>query len=194
MIKRVALYARVSAKGQSTDQQIDQLRSAANLHGYTIIKEYVDDGISGIHGRDRRPALDEMLNDCLKRRFDLVMTVSIDRIGRNISNLIETVNHIQSAKIDICFLREALDTTSPAGKMMLHLFGIIGSYVRDMILERTQRGREFAKKNGVVFGRPRVVTETTRKTVRMMREQGVSIKDISTTLNLGKSTVYAALN
>ena len=193
-MKNICLYARVStSKEQDVSSQINALRTHASKMGYRIVREYTEE-VSGVHGRDKRPALNDLLKDSYTDKFDMVLVWSIDRLGRSLQNLIETIQTIQNNKVDIVFLQQNIDTSDPSGRLMFNLFASLAEYERTMILERCQRGRELAMKNGVQFGRPRVVTDTTRQAVRLMREQGVAIKKIATTMNLGISTVYSALS
>ena len=103
MTKRIAIYARVSTDKQSTENQLIELRSLCDKLGYTIVQEYTDNGISGAKSRDDRPALDALLKDATRRRFDMVVCWSIDRLGRSLQNLVEILNELQALKVDLYF-------------------------------------------------------------------------------------------
>ncbi len=193
MTKRVAIYARVSTTQQTVQNQLDALREVASRSGYSIVEEFVDDGISGAKGRVDRPALDRMLRDCAKRRFDMVMVWDISRLGRSLQNLIEVMNELQSLKVDLFFVQQGMDTSTASGRMMFSVFGALGEYERELIRERTLLGQQRARAQGVKFGRPRTVTDNTRDAIRLMRSQGVAIRKIATTLGIGVSTCYAAM-
>jgi DNA invertase Pin-like site-specific DNA recombinase len=192
MTKRVAIYARVSTTQQTVQNQLDALREVASRSGYSIVEEFVDEGISGAKGRVDRPALDRMLRDCAKRRFDMVMVWDISRLGRSLQNLIEVMNELQSLKVDLFFVQQGMDTSTASGRMMFSVFGALGEYERELIRERTLLGQQRARAQGVKFGRPRTVTDNTREAIRLMRSQGVAIRKIATTLGIGVSTCYAA--
>ncbi len=192
MTKRVAIYARVSTTQQTVQNQLDALREVAGRSGYSIVEEFVDEGISGAKGRVDRPALDRMLRDCAKRRFDMVMVWDISRLGRSLQNLIEVMNELQSLKVDLFFVQQGMDTSTASGRMMFSVFGALGEYERELIRERTLLGQQRARAQGVKFGRPRTVTDNTRDAIRLMRSQGVAIRKIATTLGIGVSTCYAA--
>ena len=194
MTKRVAIYARVSTTQQTVQNQLDALREVASRSGYSIVEEFVDEGISGAKGRVDRPALDRMLRDCAKRRFDMVMVWDISRLGRSLQNLIEVMNELQSLKVDLFFVQQGMDTSTASGRMMFSVFGALGEYERELIRERTLLGQQRARAQGVKFGRPRTVTDNTRDAIRLMRSQGVAIRKIATTLGIGVSTCYAAMN
>ena len=103
MTKRIAIYARVSTDKQSTENQLLELRSLCDKLGYTIVQEYTDNGISGAKSRDDRPALDALLKDATRRKFDMVVCWSIDRLGRSLQNLVEILNELQALKVDLYF-------------------------------------------------------------------------------------------
>ena len=111
-MKKVAIYARVSTSAQTCENQLTELRAVTDRAGYQIVSEFVDEGISGAKGRSDRPALDRMLKECTKRRFDLVMCWDISRLGRSVQNLIEIMNELQSLKVDLFFLQQGMDTST----------------------------------------------------------------------------------
>ena len=193
MTKKVAIYARVSTNQQTCENQLTELRAVADRAGYQIISEFVDEGISGSKGRSDRPALDRMLKECIKRRFDLVMCWDISRLGRSVQNLIEIMNELQSLKVDLFFLQQGVDTSSGSGRMMFSVFGALAEYERELIRERVISGQARAKASGVKFGRPKTITENTKQAIRLMRDQGVGIRKIARTLGIGVSTCYAAM-
>ena len=98
---RVAIYARVSTSSQTTANQLAELERVAALRAWTIVETFQDDGISGAKGRSERPALDRMLKDAVRGRFDLIAVWSIDRLGRSLQHLIETVNELQAVGVDL---------------------------------------------------------------------------------------------
>ena len=193
MTKQVAIYARVSTNQQTVQNQLSALREVAERSGYSVIAEFKDEGISGAKGRIDRPALDQMLKDCAKRRFDMVMVWDISRLGRSVQNLIEVMNELQSMKVDLFFLQQGLDTSTASGRMMFSVFGALAEYERELIRERTLLGQQRARAKGVKFGRPRTITENTKQAIRLMREQGLGMRKIASTLGCGVSTCYAAL-
>jgi len=192
-MKKVAIYARVSTSQQTCENQLNELRVVADRAGYQIVAEFVDEGISGSKGRQNRPALDQMLKECTRRRFDLVMCWDISRLGRSVQNLIEIMNELQSLRVDLFFLQQGMDTSTASGRMMFSVFGALAEYERELIRERVIAGQARAKAAGVRFGRPKTVTQNTRDTIRLMREQGVGMRKIAKTLGVGISTCYTAI-
>ncbi len=192
-MKKVAIYARVSTSQQTCENQLNELRVVADRAGYQIVAEFVDEGISGSKGRQNRPALDQMLKECTRRRFDLVMCWDISRLGRSVQNLIEIMNELQSLRVDLFFLQQGMDTSTASGRMMFSVFGALAEYERELIRERVIAGQARAKAAGVRFGRPKTVTQNTKDTIRLMREQGVGMRKIAKTLGVGISTCYTAI-
>src|SRR5262245_8196546 len=93
--KRAALYVRVSTDAQTVENQIRELRQVAKRRGWDVVEVYSDAGISGAKGRNGRPGLDSMLKDTSRRRFDIVMAWAIDRLGRSLSDLLDTIQHLE---------------------------------------------------------------------------------------------------
>ncbi|MCE2867967.1 MAG: recombinase family protein [Oxalobacteraceae bacterium] len=154
MTKRIAIYARVSTDEQTVDNQLIELRSLCDRLGYTIVQEYTDSGISGAKSRNDRPALDALMKDATRRRFDMVMCWSIDRLGRSLQHLVEILNGLQALGIDLYFQQQGMDTSTPSGRMIFSVFGAIGEFERNLIRERVLAGQQRAKANGVKLGRP----------------------------------------
>ena len=95
--KRAALYVRVSTDAQTVENQIRELRQLAGRRGWDVVAVYNDVGISGTKGRNGRPGLDSMLNDASRRKFDVVMAWAIDRLGRSLIDLLDTIQHLERA-------------------------------------------------------------------------------------------------
>jgi len=113
--KRVALYARVSSDGRTTENQRRELREAAERNGWTIAVEYIDHGISGAMGRKDRPEFAALLRAVARKEFDVVAAWSVDRLGRSLQDLVGFLSDLQSKKVDLCLHQQALDTSTPSG-------------------------------------------------------------------------------
>ncbi len=194
MSKRVCLYARTSTSDQTTDNQILALREAANRAGWNIVDEFCDNGISGAKGKQDRPALNRMLLDCRRRRFDMICCWDISRLGRSLQHLIELMNELNELKVDLYAFQNGIDTTTSSGRMVFCIMGSLAEFERAQIRDRVVAGQQRAKSQGVHIGRPRVITDATRDTIRLMKEQGVGIRKISKVLQVGVSTCYSALS
>jgi DNA invertase Pin-like site-specific DNA recombinase len=192
-MKRIAIYARVSTDKQSTENQLLELRTLCTKLGYTIVQEYTDNGISGAKSRDERPALNDLLKDATRRKFDMVMCWSIDRLGRSLQHLVEILNELQALKVDLYFQQQGMDTSTPSGRMIFSVFGAIGEFERNLIRERVLAGQQRAKANGVKLGRPSKMNDGMKSAVKLLREKGMGIKQIARQLQIGVGTVYSVM-
>ncbi len=119
MTKRAALYARVSTtNGQTPSNQLSRLREVAEKAGWEIVEEFVDRGISGAKGRDKRPAFDRLGKAATRREIDVVMAWSVDRLGRSLQDLVAFLGDLQAAGVDLYLDRQGIDTTTPGGKAL----------------------------------------------------------------------------
>src|SRR5882757_5901864 len=159
-MKRAAIYLRVSTVDQTTAHQERELREIAGRSGLHILKVYKDHGISGAKARDKRPGFDALCRDATKRRFDVVMAWSVDRLGRSLQDLIQFLSELHSLGIDLFLHQQGLDTRTPAGKAMFGMMGVFAEFERSMIKERVRAGLARAKDSGTRLGRPPIPAET----------------------------------
>jgi DNA invertase Pin-like site-specific DNA recombinase len=127
---KVAMYLRVSTFAQNTENQRVDLERVAALRGWSIVEIYTDHGISGAKGRGDRPDLDRMLKDAVRGKFKMIAVWSLDRLGRSLQHLIETVNELQAVGVDLYLHQQALDTTTSAGKLAFSIFGAFSEFER----------------------------------------------------------------
>ncbi len=196
-MKKIALYARVSTAGQTTDNQLAELREVASRHGWEIVVEFVDHGISGAKGRDQRPEFDAMLKAAMRREFDLIAAWSVDRLGRSLQDLVSFLSEVHAKGINLYLHRQGLDTTTPLGKAMFQVMGVFTEFEREMIRERINAGLARAKERGTKSGRPIGRPRTPKKTldaIRAARDQGKGIKRIARDLGVGVGTVQKAVH
>ena len=150
--------------------------------------EYADEGISGAKGRDKRPQLDAMLRHAARGRFDVVMAWALDRIGRSLRDLIDTLHELESAHVDLFLHQQAIDTTTPAGRMFYQICGAFAEFERGMIQARVVAGLDRARAKGRRLGRP-PVPAATEKAIRDQLRSGAGILKVARTLGVGSSTV-----
>ena len=191
---KVALYTRVSTNHQTSENQTLDLRRVAAARGWQIVTEFVDEGISGSKGRDSRPALDAMLKAATRREFDLVAVWSVDRLGRSLQHLVETVNDLHAVGVNLYLHTQSLDTSTPSGKLMFSVFGSLAEYERAQIRERVIAGLNRARANNVRLGRPTNVTPSVKSAVVALRDAGHSIRHIAKSLRIGTGSVYRILS
>ena len=171
MQKRAAIYVRVSTDKQTVENQLRELRQIAERRGWQVVEEYHDAGISGSKGRDQRPGLDQMLKDASRRRFDVVMAWAIDRLGRSLIDLLGTIQALEACGCDLYLDQQAIDTTTPAGKLMFQVTGAFAEFERSMIRQRVHAGLKRAVEQGKQLGRPRIDSATERRIHICVRAQ-----------------------
>ena len=191
--KRAALYMRVSTDAQTVENQMRELRQVAGRRGWEVAAVYNDAGISGAKGRNGRPGLDSMLNDASRRKFDVVMAWAIDRLGRSLIDLLDTIQHLEACGVDLYLDQQAIDTTTPMGRLVLQVTGAFAEFERTMIRQRIKAGLKRAVAQGVKLGRPKIDRTTERK-VRQQLARGEGILKVAKSLGIGTGTVQRIAN
>jgi DNA invertase Pin-like site-specific DNA recombinase len=188
VVRRVAIYARVSTSGQTVTNQLRELEAWADRCGYVVVQRYRDEGISGTKGRDRRPQFDAMLKAVARREFDMVAAWSVDRLGRSLQDLIACLGDLQASKVDLFLHQQALDTSTPSGKAMFGMLGIFGEFEAAIIRERVNAGLARARAQGKTLGRPKISMKT-EAAIRASLSAGTGIIKTAKSLKIGVSTV-----
>jgi DNA invertase Pin-like site-specific DNA recombinase len=178
MVMKAATYLRVSTFEQEPENQRAELVRFIAARGWTSV-EYCDRGVSG--AKDRRPALDTLLKDARRRRFDVLVVWRLDRLGRNLRHLIVLLEELQALGIAFVSLGEGIDATTPAGKLQMHILGAIAEFERARIAERVKAGLQRARAQGKRLGRP-------RKTPVTIDVPGGSIREAARVWGVSKST------
>lgn len=178
-------YARVSTRQQTTDAQKDALVAI----GVDMQRIYTD-VMSG--ARSDRPGLAALLD--YAREGDTIVVVALDRLGRSLSHMVQTINELQERGIYLRSLREGIDFSTPTGRLQAAIFGAMAEYERELIRERAAAAREAAAARGRQVGRPRALNPSQAETARRMREGGFAIAEIAKTLGVSRATVYRALD
>jgi len=187
---RVALYARVSTTDQSTDSQLLDLRRYVSERGWNSFKEYVDEGISGT--KDSRPALNELMNDAKKRRFDVVLVWRFDRFARSTKHLILALEEFKNLGIDFVSYQENIDTSSPLGSAIFTIISAVAQLERDIIAERVKAGLRRARENGKKLGRPRASVDIEK--IHWLRSKGLSLRAIAKETGVSRTTISDVLS
>jgi len=187
------LYVRVSTDAQTVENQIRELRQVAGRRGWDVVEVYSDAGISGAKGRNGRPGLNFMLKDASRRKFDIVMAWAIDRLGRSLIDLLDTIQHLEACGVDLYLDQQAIDTTTPMGKLVFQVTGAFAEFERTMIRQRIKAGLKRAVAQGVKLGRPKINSATERK-VRQQLANGVGILKVAKSLGIGTGTVQRIAN
>jgi DNA invertase Pin-like site-specific DNA recombinase len=163
---KVALYARVSTsdKGQDPELQLRELREHCRLRGWDVYAEYVDH-VSGT--KESRPQLNKLMEDAKRRRFKAVLVWKFDRFARSISHLLRALGEFKALGIDFISLTQAVDTSTPAGKMLFGIVGLFAEFEHDLISERVIAGMRNARSKGKHLGRPRRIVDLAAVRSRM---------------------------
>jgi len=179
-------YARVSTRDQTVALQVDALTAVGCGKVYTEV-------ISG--AATERPILAKLLDEV--RPGDIVVVWKLDRLGRSLKHLVETVNLLLQQDVGIKSLNDPIDTTTPQGRLVFNLFASLAEFERDVIRERTQAGLSAARARGRTGGRPKGLPQQAQATAcaaeTLYREGKLSAQQIAEHLHISKSTLYAYL-
>ena len=182
---RAALYARVSTADQTTENQLQSLRAFAEARNWRPI-EFIDHGVSG--AKERSPALDALLAAVRRRKVDLVLCRKLDRLARSVHHLVTVARELEALGVDLVVLDQAIDTTTPSGRLLFHVLAAIAEFERDLIRDRVLAGIRRAKAQGRHLGRPRKYRVDLSR-VHELRGQGLSLRAIARSLGVHPSAV-----
>jgi len=173
-------YARVSTLDQTLALQQDALTAAGCEQLYT-------DTVSG--SVTDRPGLTQALSHL--RAGDTLVVWRLDRLGRSLGHLIDTIRHLERRGVHVKSLQEQLDTTTSGGKLVFHVFGALAEFERDLIRERTHAGLAAARARGRLFGRPKVLSSQQVKQLRSLaQDERNTVSEICQTLGISRATFY----
>jgi len=186
---RVAIYARVSTNDQTSENQLIDLRRYCRERDWTVFEEFVDHAITG--KKDKRPALDRMMDFAKKRKIDTVLVWRFDRFARSLKHLVLVLEEFRSLNISFVSFQENIDTCSPLGQALYYIIGVMAELEHSIIVERVKAGLRRAKLSGQKLGRP--ATDADHNLAFQMRAAGRSIREIAKELKVGKSTIARIL-
>ena len=193
MTRKVAIYTRVSTLDQTVENQLIELRDHCSKMGWEITQEYADKGLSGTLSRDKRPALNALIKDGYRKKFDAVVCWDISRIGRSMKELVLFLSDMKDRDIGIVSVRQGFDTSTSMGEIMFQFVGILSSWEREMIRERTLAGLERAKSEGKTLGRKKVINDEITTKIIELRNAKRSIRDIASEVGVSRGTVSNVL-
>jgi DNA invertase Pin-like site-specific DNA recombinase len=168
--------------------QLSELREYAARRGWEITGEYSDHGVSG--SKESRPELNRLMADAHRRRFDAVLVWKIDRFGRSLKHLVNSLADLAAYGIAFISLRDNLDLSTPSGRLMFQIIGAMAEFERALIQERMKAGLRNARAKGRRLGRPR--REVDPEKVAALGALGLSWRAISRELGVGLGTLYRA--
>ena len=177
-MKKVVLYCRVSkSEGQDITRQVNELREVVENNGWILTDTYIDEGYS--RTTTTRPELDRMMKDAFSKKFEMVMTLELSRMGRSTKNLLEIVEKLKEKDINLFIANQQIDTSTPSGSMFFTIASAFATYERDLIRERVISGLQNAKKKGVVLGRKTNLNGMTKNKIIEMKSQNIGLKKIA---------------
>jgi DNA invertase Pin-like site-specific DNA recombinase len=189
MIKRAALYCRVSTGDQHLETQLYDLREMAKQRGYEILNEYTDI-ISG--AKSKRPGLDQLMGDARRRRFDILIVAAFDRIARNSRHFLEVLDELNQLNIEFISMRENIDSGGPLGRAIVVIVGAIAELEKSLIVERVKAGMRRAKLEGRRIGRAPLNID--RAQVVADRRSGMSLTEVAKKYRVSRATVCRLVN
>lgn len=176
-------YARVSTADQTTDPQTDLLAAAG------CERVFVETASGALRDRPQlRACLDYL------RPGDVLVVAKLDRLGRSLAHLIETVTTLDSRGIGLVSLSESIDTTTAAGRLLLHVLGAVGQFERDLIVERTQAGLAAARARGRKGGRPPKITPEKLEAAQALIASGRTVEEAARAVGVSRATLYRHLS
>ena len=187
---KAALYARVSTADQNAQSQLLDLEQLARQRGWEIVETYVDHGISG--ARARRPALDRLMNDALRHRFDVVGVWAFDRMARSTRHLLETLDELNRLGIKFTSMSENIDSESPLGRALFTVIALVGELERSLIRERVRCGLRRARLEGRQLGRKPL--EVDRAAILRDRNRGMSLGELAKSYRISRTSVHRILH
>jgi DNA invertase Pin-like site-specific DNA recombinase len=176
-------YARVSTAEQDLALQLDA------MHAVGTTQVFEDRGVSG--AKTERPGLNAALS--FLRDGDTLVVWKLDRLGRSMTHLLQTVTDLEGRGIGFRSLTENVDTTTPTGRLVFHIFGALGQFERDLIRERTNAGLTAAAARGRKGGRPVAATPERVARAHQLIASGLNVREAAARVKIGKSALYAAL-
>ena len=192
MATRVAIYARVSTGEQSPQAQLRELRAYAEHRGFEITREYVDHASGDVRRRRRAPEFEALMADARRRRFDCVLVWKYDRFARTLGALISALQEFRDLGVDFISHTQAIDTTTPMGRLFFHVIGSFAEFERDVIVERVRAGLANARAKGTRLGRP-VRDPSAAGRISALRAEGMSLRQIAAVEGMSASGVRKTL-
>jgi putative DNA-invertase from lambdoid prophage Rac len=190
---RCAIYARVSTTDQTCESQLKELREYIERRAWQNSGEYIDTGFSG--AKASRPALDRLMTDAGKRKFDCIVVFKIDRFGRSVLHLNQQLAALTSYGVRFIATSQSLDTdqSNPTSRLLLQILASVAEFEREMIRERTLMGIRAARANGKIIGRPKRIFRRD-EVVRLRDEKGMSWRAIAGKLQIPVMTAVDSYN
>jgi DNA invertase Pin-like site-specific DNA recombinase len=187
---RILTYSRVSTShhDQKPEVQTHELRRYCSARGWEIVEEIVDHGYSG--GTENRPGLKRLMALARGREVDGVVVVKLDRLFRSLKHLVTTLDEFQALGILFVATKDNIDYSTPSGRLFVQVLASLAEFEKELLRERTILGLNHARAQGKRLGRPRHLKHDT---VRRLHREGLTYREIASTVKLSKSAVHRSL-
>ena len=189
---RVVKYQRISTNHQDLENQTQSIDTQIERLGWDCTGEYKEVE-SGMKSRDSRPQLRKLLRDSRLRMFDRVMVYSLDRLGRSVVDVINTINELEEVGVNVFVVKNSIDTSTSQGKLFTYFCSIFGEMERDMIVSRQKSSIERLREQNKKWGMGKLLSHDTREQIVKLRNEGISYRNICKELDVSLGSVQHTL-
>ena len=189
---RVVKYQRVSTSTQEVENQTSSIDNQIERLGWITVGEYKET-ISGTKSRDTRPQLRQLLQDSRKRKFDRVIVYSLDRLGRSVVDVINTINELEEVGVNVFVVKNSIDTSTSQGKMFSYFINIFSEMERDMIVSRQKESIKRIREKGGKWGKGNLISQDVREQIVQLKNNGMTYRSICKELSVSLGSVQHTL-
>ena len=189
---RTATYKRVSTQKQELENQSNSIAKQIDVLGWTLVKEY-EEVISGTKSRDTRPELRKLIADARKREFDRLVVFSLDRLGRSIVDVINTIHELEECGVHIFVVKNSIDTSTSSGRVFANFINIFSELEREMMISRQRQSIERIRDKGGKWGMGNLISQEKKNEIVSLRTQGLSYREIGKKLDISHGSVQYTL-
>lgn len=189
---RVVKYQRVSTQNQEVENQTDSIDRQIELLDWNTVGEYKEI-MSGAKSRDTRPQLRQLLQDSRKRTFDRVIVYSLDRLGRSVVDVINTINELEEVGVNVYVVKNSIDTSTSQGKLFTYFCSIFGEMERDMIVSRQKESIKRIRERGGKWGKGNLISQDVREQIVKLKNNGMTYRNICKELSVSLGSVQHTL-
>ena len=189
---RVVKYQRVSTQNQEVENQTNSIDKQIELLDWTCVGEYKE-VMSGVKSRDARPMLRKLLADARKRKFDRVIVFALDRLGRSVVDVINTINELEEVGVNIFVVKNSIDTSTSQGKLFTYFCSIFGEMERDLMISRQKQSIERIRDKGGKWGKGNLISQDKRDKIVSLKTEGLSYRNICKELDISLGSVQHTL-
>lgn len=187
---RVVKYQRVSTSKQDYENQTKALDKQIELLGWDCVGEYKE-VVSGV--KDTRPQLQKMIEDARLRKFDRVIVFALDRLGRKIVQVVNTIHSLEECGVHLFIVKESVDTSNSQGKIFANFISIFSQLERDMMISRQKEAIDRIRTNGGKWGKGKLISQEQRDRIVALRTQGLSYRGICKEVDVSLGSVQHTL-